>query len=105
MRDLTVANVHTYYVIAGNTPVLVHNCGDALFDNKFPDDVVRPARTIENSEILSQSGAMGYVVTADAARCRPTHKHASSHRPSSRRTGSRRRGVQGTRRQGAQRGQ
>ncbi|MGW1062141.1 RHS repeat-associated core domain-containing protein [Micromonospora rubida] len=65
MRDLTVANVHTYYVIAGNTPVLVHNCGDTLFDNKFPDDVVRPARTIENSEILSQSGAMGYVVTAD----------------------------------------
>jgi hypothetical protein len=26
MRDLTVATVHTYYVIAGNTPVLVHNC-------------------------------------------------------------------------------
>ncbi|WP_243715217.1 hypothetical protein [Micromonospora sp. KC207] len=28
MRDLTVADVHTYYVIAGDTPVLVHNCGD-----------------------------------------------------------------------------
>ncbi|WP_422750178.1 RHS repeat-associated core domain-containing protein [Micromonospora sp. WMMD1219] len=27
MRDLTVSVVHTYYVIAGNTPVLVHNCG------------------------------------------------------------------------------
>ncbi|MFI2652610.1 hypothetical protein [Micromonospora fulviviridis] len=27
MRDLTVRNVHTYYVVAGNTPVLVHNCG------------------------------------------------------------------------------
>jgi RHS repeat-associated protein len=26
MRDLTVADVHTYYVIAGDTPVLVHNC-------------------------------------------------------------------------------
>ncbi|WP_225854955.1 polymorphic toxin-type HINT domain-containing protein [Micromonospora noduli] len=25
MRDLTVADVHTYYVIAGDTPVLVHN--------------------------------------------------------------------------------
>jgi RHS repeat-associated protein len=25
MRDLTVSNIHTYYVIAGNTPVLVHN--------------------------------------------------------------------------------
>lgn len=27
MNDLTVAATHTYYVIAGNTPVLVHNCG------------------------------------------------------------------------------
>jgi large repetitive protein len=29
MRDLTVANVHTYYVVAGTTPVLVHNCPGA----------------------------------------------------------------------------
>ncbi|WP_203909341.1 RHS repeat-associated core domain-containing protein [Rhizocola hellebori] len=28
MRDLTVAALHTYYVVAGNTPVLVHNCGE-----------------------------------------------------------------------------
>ncbi|WP_211588588.1 polymorphic toxin-type HINT domain-containing protein [Allorhizocola rhizosphaerae] len=28
MRDLTVANIHTYYILAGETPVLVHNCGD-----------------------------------------------------------------------------
>jgi hypothetical protein len=28
MRNLTVADIHTYYVLAGNTPVLVHNeCG------------------------------------------------------------------------------
>lgn len=26
MRDLTVAEIHTYYVVAGNEPVLVHNC-------------------------------------------------------------------------------
>jgi RHS repeat-associated protein len=25
MRDLTIADTHTYYVLAGNTPVLVHN--------------------------------------------------------------------------------
>lgn len=30
MRDLTVADIHTYYVIAGNTPVLVHNCGSSV---------------------------------------------------------------------------
>ncbi|MET7951649.1 polymorphic toxin-type HINT domain-containing protein [Micromonospora sp. NPDC005324] len=28
MHDLTVAMVHTYHVMAGNTPVLVHNCGN-----------------------------------------------------------------------------
>jgi RHS repeat-associated protein len=27
MRDLTVTAIHTYYVMAGNTPVLVHNDG------------------------------------------------------------------------------
>jgi large repetitive protein len=27
MRDLTVATTHTYYVLAGDDPVLVHNCG------------------------------------------------------------------------------
>ncbi|MFC7806710.1 RHS repeat-associated core domain-containing protein [Streptomyces olivaceus] len=26
-HDLTVEGVHTYYVLAGDTPVLVHNCG------------------------------------------------------------------------------
>ncbi len=28
MRDLTVDTTHTYYVLAGQTPVLVHNCGE-----------------------------------------------------------------------------
>ncbi|MEU2681236.1 polymorphic toxin-type HINT domain-containing protein [Streptomyces sp. NPDC007107] len=28
-HDLTVGGLHTYYVLAGATPVLVHNCGDA----------------------------------------------------------------------------
>jgi RHS repeat-associated protein len=31
MRDLTITDTHTYYVIAGNTPVLVHNCGEELW--------------------------------------------------------------------------
>jgi hypothetical protein len=29
MQHLTVNDTHTYYVIAGNTPILVHNCGGA----------------------------------------------------------------------------
>ncbi|WP_254712250.1 polymorphic toxin-type HINT domain-containing protein [Streptomyces sp. TRM64462] len=28
-HDLTIADIHTYYVLAGDTPVLVHNCGGA----------------------------------------------------------------------------
>lgn len=37
MRDLTVDDVHTYYVVAGSTPVLVHNCGGPLFRGTTPD--------------------------------------------------------------------
>ncbi len=32
VHNLTVANIHTYYVLAGATPVLVHNCNSALSD-------------------------------------------------------------------------
>jgi hypothetical protein len=32
MNDLTVDEVHTYYVVADDTPVLVHNCGGARFE-------------------------------------------------------------------------
>jgi len=31
MYNLTVADYHTYYVLAGNTPVLVHNDDDSIF--------------------------------------------------------------------------
>ncbi|MFG3052995.1 RHS repeat-associated core domain-containing protein [Kitasatospora sp. NPDC048239] len=30
--NLTIADVHTYYVLAGTTPVLVHNCGGSADD-------------------------------------------------------------------------
>ncbi|MFJ6570663.1 polymorphic toxin-type HINT domain-containing protein [Streptomyces sp. NPDC091292] len=30
VHNLTVADLHTYYVLAGATPVLVHNCGGAV---------------------------------------------------------------------------
>ncbi|GHJ47278.1 hypothetical protein Cs7R123_46200 [Catellatospora sp. TT07R-123] len=33
MRDLTVDAFHTYYVIAGSTPVLVHNCLKSVADD------------------------------------------------------------------------
>lgn len=30
MHDLTVRDIHTYYVMAGDSPVLVHNCGGGV---------------------------------------------------------------------------
>lgn len=39
VHNLTVDDIHTYYVVAGNTPVLVHNCGDiALGKQTVGDD-------------------------------------------------------------------
>jgi hypothetical protein len=40
MRNLTVADIHTYYVVAGNTPVLVHNCGGYDLRGKDPMSIV-----------------------------------------------------------------
>jgi hypothetical protein len=35
--DLTVAGLHTFYTMAGDSPVLVHNCNDLVYDTKkFP---------------------------------------------------------------------
>jgi RHS repeat-associated protein len=38
MRDITVANVHAYYVIAADKPVLVHNCPPGDVDAALPGD-------------------------------------------------------------------
>ncbi|MGW5846550.1 polymorphic toxin-type HINT domain-containing protein [Streptomyces sp. NPDC055254] len=32
VHNLTVSDIHTYYVLAGATPVLVHNCGPSVDD-------------------------------------------------------------------------
>ena len=36
MYDLTVADLHTFYAVAGSTPVLVHNC---ITIEKLPDEI------------------------------------------------------------------
>ncbi|MBR7829703.1 hypothetical protein KDK95_25580 [Actinospica sp. MGRD01-02] len=38
--DLTIGELHTYYVLAGSTPVLVHNCGTSV-DVQTPSGVVQ----------------------------------------------------------------
>ena len=32
VHNLTIADIHTYYVVAGTTPVLVHNCGGDIYE-------------------------------------------------------------------------
>ncbi|WP_158754718.1 ricin-type beta-trefoil lectin domain protein [Streptomyces sp. NRRL F-2580] len=36
VHNLTIADLHTYYVLAGATPVLVHNCGGGVAPNGTP---------------------------------------------------------------------
>ena len=58
MLNLTVADIHTYYVLAGNTPVLVHNaCGDPThaddcYCNWGEPVVPRPAAVAEDNFTL-----------------------------------------------------
>nr|WP_158647538.1 polymorphic toxin type 30 domain-containing protein [Actinoplanes sp. ATCC 53533] len=40
VHNLTVSDLHTYYVLAGNTPVLVHNCGGYDLRGKDPMSIV-----------------------------------------------------------------
>ncbi|BCJ59918.1 hypothetical protein Jiend_33400 [Micromonospora endophytica] len=58
--NLTVADIHTYYVLAGNTPVLVHNTNcstnaQILGDNLEASRVARPAETAAHHIVASTS--------------------------------------------------
>jgi RHS repeat-associated protein len=53
MYNLTVEGLHTYYVLSGNTPVLVHNCGRAGLDfNDAERQKVYAANLKANSGVL-----------------------------------------------------
>jgi hypothetical protein len=59
MFNLTINQIHTYYVTAGTTPVLVHNCGvDPLQD--FADSQREVPGTKFASEYSSPSGQKYY---------------------------------------------
>lgn len=72
MLDLTITHTHTYYVIAGTTPVLVHNCGTgSSVSPSEPVDTTRVGRWMSEDEFNTmnttgrvQEGAGGrtYVV-------------------------------------------
>ncbi|MFF4549073.1 polymorphic toxin-type HINT domain-containing protein [Streptomyces sp. NPDC001406] len=69
--DLTVSGLHTFYAVAGDSPVLVHNCNDLAADaQKFPGQAhtldehvagnVTPQRAKELAEAKTEK--LGYVV-------------------------------------------
>jgi hypothetical protein len=57
--NLTVDKIHTYYVIAGNTPVLVHNCDTRVAGS----DLGRA----HNAAALSENGHHGFSGVYDPA--------------------------------------
>ncbi|WP_308285993.1 DUF6042 family protein [Streptomyces ardesiacus] len=67
--NLTVDDIHTYYVLAGGTPVLVHNSGagpdPTSFSNLIPADTPEYFKPIAPGTVLLRSGNYAYVVTGD----------------------------------------
>ncbi|MEU3512223.1 polymorphic toxin-type HINT domain-containing protein [Streptomyces longwoodensis] len=58
MYNLTVTELHTYYVFAGDVPVLVHNCNDPLLD--YANSVRNVPGVKFVSEYTSPSGVKYY---------------------------------------------
>ncbi|MFI6439846.1 polymorphic toxin-type HINT domain-containing protein [Streptomyces sp. NPDC050759] len=52
-HDLTVTDIHAYYVLAGATPVLVHNCGEVAVDTNAVTDALSGAKTAEVDAALA----------------------------------------------------
>lgn len=50
VRNLTIDDIHTYYVLAGKEPVLVHNCGDGSISKDVMDKHILPRHDAGHSE-------------------------------------------------------
>ncbi|KAA9381611.1 hypothetical protein F5972_01920 [Microbispora cellulosiformans] len=69
-HNLTIADLHTYYVAVGNTPVLVHNCNSAV-ESASVDDLVSMA-TQQGKGGLSPAGR-SYQKHVDPLKRTPAH--------------------------------
>ncbi|MGW5343309.1 polymorphic toxin-type HINT domain-containing protein [Streptomyces sp. NPDC004050] len=63
-HNLTVNDFHTYYVLAGATPVLVHNCGEQLefahgTTASHADDIAANGLSSDAARAASSGGAVG----------------------------------------------
>ncbi|MFI6662805.1 RHS repeat-associated core domain-containing protein [Streptomyces sp. NPDC050523] len=90
--DLTVGNLHTYYVLAGTTPVLVHNCPRVIAVDSAGEATVLPVHEIDsaahapqaaNFEKAVASGAPAILTkgTGGEAVVRATRRQAQAHAP------------------------
>ncbi|MBO0884414.1 MAG: hypothetical protein J2P17_29600, partial [Mycobacterium sp.] len=52
--DLTINGLHTYYVLAGSTPLLVHNCGDGSVSDET--ELLTRANAARDAELDRLSG-------------------------------------------------
>jgi hypothetical protein len=57
VHNLTVDNLHTYYVLAGNTPVLVHNCGGDIGLDSEGEAYVKSKHTESGDRFDDSKGA------------------------------------------------
>lgn len=65
--DLTVERLHTYYVLAGTAPVLVHNCGD----DEASDELLDLAdANIGNSQVAAEIETSGGDIARDISQPR-----------------------------------
>ncbi|MCX5128284.1 polymorphic toxin-type HINT domain-containing protein [Streptomyces sp. NBC_00347] len=62
-HDLTIADIHTYYVLAGATPVLVHNCG--FFKNLFKSKAQVANEALLASRVPTNLGDLAGIKTPD----------------------------------------
>ncbi|MFF2045905.1 polymorphic toxin-type HINT domain-containing protein, partial [Kitasatospora sp. NPDC058170] len=66
--NLTISSVHTYYVLAGSTPVLVHNDGGSdpkVFPNLKPEDTYGWTKLYTPGTVATRTGNYQYVVLTD----------------------------------------
>ncbi|WP_331725311.1 RHS repeat-associated core domain-containing protein [Streptomyces zaomyceticus] len=63
-HDLTITGIHTYYVLAGATPVLVHNTGGnghmCDITATAPDGSTRVDVTLESGDMTPEEASLGY---------------------------------------------
>jgi RHS repeat-associated protein len=63
VHNLTVANIHTYYVVVSATPVLVHNCGEASDELLDMADANLNGTTNVAAEVVATDGGVGWGVS------------------------------------------